>query len=64
VLASAQLIARRTGPNIGPISVPGAIAAGVGVLTWQRLVRRRREHKTWVSRARERAERRRQSVVS
>jgi ubiquinone biosynthesis protein len=59
VLASAQLISRRTGPNIGPLSVPGAVAAGVGVLTWQRLVRRRREHKTWVSRARDLAEVRR-----
>ena len=59
VLASAQLISRRTGPMVGSVSVPGAIAAGVGVLTWQRLVRRRREHKTWVSRARELAELRR-----
>ena len=59
VLASAQLFSRRTGPNVGPISMPGLVAAGVGVLTWQRLVRRRREHKTWVSRARELAELRR-----
>jgi ubiquinone biosynthesis protein len=59
VLASAQLMSRRTGPSVGGISVPGAVAAGVGVLTWQRLVRRRREHKTWVSRAREAAELRR-----
>ena len=59
VLASAQLFSRRTGPTVGPISMPGLVAAGVGVLTWQRLVRRRREHKTWVSRARELAESRR-----
>ena len=59
VLASAQLFSRRTGPNVGPISMPGLVAAGVGVLTWQRLVRRRREHKTWVSRARELTELRR-----
>ena len=45
VLASAQLVSRRTGPTFGPISVPGLVAAGVGVFTWQRLVRRRREHK-------------------
>jgi ubiquinone biosynthesis protein len=64
VLASAQLISRRTGPNLGPLSIPGAIAAGVGVVTWQRLVRRRREHKTWVSRARERGELRRHRVSS
>lgn len=56
VLASAQLVSRRTGPTVGPISLPGLVAAGVGVLTWQRLVRRRRERKTWVSRARELAE--------
>ncbi len=56
VLASAQLISRRTGPTVGSISVPGAVAAGVGVLTWQRLVRRRRERKTWVIRARELAD--------
>jgi ubiquinone biosynthesis protein len=59
VLGSAQLFSRRTGPNIGPISLPGLVAAGVGVLTWQRLVRRRRERKTWVSRARELTESRR-----
>ena len=53
VLAAAQLIARQTGPTIGSISAPGLVAAGVGVLTWQRLVRRRREHKTWVSRTRD-----------
>jgi ubiquinone biosynthesis protein len=59
VLGSAQLISRRTGPTLGSISLPGLVAAGVGVLTWQRLVRRRHEHKTWVSRAREMTERRR-----
>ncbi len=59
VLASAQLVSRRTGPTLGPISLPGLVAAGVGVLTWQRLVRRRREHKTWVSRAHEWADTRR-----
>jgi len=64
VIASAQLISRRTGPSLGPISVPGMVAAGVGVLTWQRLVRRRREHKTWVSRARELAQLRRSGTES
>ncbi len=59
VLASAQLFSRRTGPTVGSISMPGLVAAGVGMLTWQRLVRRRHEHKTWVSRARELAELRR-----
>jgi ubiquinone biosynthesis protein len=53
VLASAQLIARGTGPRIGSISIPGLLAAGVGVLTWQRLVRHREEHESWVTRARQ-----------
>ena len=61
VLASSQLLSRRTGPTVGPISLPGLVAAGVGVLTWQRLVRRRREHKTWVSLARELGESRRRA---
>jgi ubiquinone biosynthesis protein len=61
VLGSAQLLSRRTGPTVGSISLPGLVAAGVGVLTWQRLVRRRREHKTWVSRARELGESRRRA---
>jgi ubiquinone biosynthesis protein len=64
VLGSAQLISRRTGPTVGQISVPGLVAAGFGVLTWQRLVRRRREHKSWVSHARELTERRRRDPVS
>jgi hypothetical protein len=34
------------------------------MLTWQRLIRRRREHKTWVSRARELADLRRRRVQS
>jgi ubiquinone biosynthesis protein len=64
VLASAQLISRRTGPTFGSISVPGVVAASVGLLTWQRLIRRRREHKTWVSRARELADLRRRRAES
>jgi ubiquinone biosynthesis protein len=63
MLASAQLFSRRTGPTVKSISVPGFVAAGVGVVTWQRLVRRRREHKTWVSRAREVAEFRQRRAV-
>jgi ubiquinone biosynthesis protein len=51
VMAGAQLISRRTGPMVGPFSVPGLVAAGVGVLTWQRLVARRRSQRTWVSKA-------------
>jgi ubiquinone biosynthesis protein len=41
LLASAQLLSRGTGPRIGPVSAPGAIALAVGVLTWRRLVRGR-----------------------
>jgi ubiquinone biosynthesis protein len=59
VLAAAQLVARRAGPLVGPFSVPGIVAAGVGLITWQRLVRRRTEHPSWVSRAREMVEARR-----
>jgi ubiquinone biosynthesis protein len=64
VLASAQLISRRTGPTFGSISVPGVVAACVGMLTWQRLIRRRREHTTWVSRARELTDLRRRRAES
>ena len=59
VLAAAELVARRAGPLVGPFSVPGIAAAAVGLITWQRLVRRRTEHPTWVSRAREMVEARR-----
>jgi ubiquinone biosynthesis protein len=52
VLAGAQLISRRAGPTVGSFSVPGLVAAGVGVLTWQRLVARRKTRQTWVTRAR------------
>jgi ubiquinone biosynthesis protein len=53
VLAGAQLISRRASPMVGAFSVPGLVAAGVGVLSWQRLVARRHPSRTWVSRARE-----------
>jgi ubiquinone biosynthesis protein len=51
----------RAGPLIGPVSVPGIVAAGIGMITWQRLVRRRTEHPSWVTRARELVEARRLS---
>jgi ubiquinone biosynthesis protein len=41
LLASAQLLSRGTGPRIGAVSVPGAIALAVGVLTWRGLIRGR-----------------------
>ena len=53
VLAAAQLIGRQSGPTVRGVSGPGLVAAGVGLVTWQRLVRRRREHRTWVTRMRE-----------
>ncbi|HXR21847.1 MAG TPA: hypothetical protein VN786_04760, partial [Acidimicrobiales bacterium] len=52
VMAGAELISRRASPMLGPFSVPGLVAAGVGVLTWQRLLARRRTQRSWVSRAR------------
>ena len=51
LMAGAQLISRRTGPMVGPFSVPGLVVAGVGLATWQRLIARRRS-RSWVSRAR------------
>ncbi len=53
VLAGAQLIARRAGPMIGGVSIPGLVATGVGVIVWRRLVARREASRSWVSRARE-----------
>ena len=52
MMAGAQLISRRTAPLVGPFSIPGLLAAGVGVATWQRLITRRKPHDTWVTRAR------------
>jgi ubiquinone biosynthesis protein len=50
VLAGAQLISRRAGPTLGGVSIPGLVAAGVGVATWQRLVARRETTRSWVTR--------------
>jgi ubiquinone biosynthesis protein len=52
MMAGAQLISRRTAPLVGPFSVPGLLASGVGVATWQRLIISRKPHDTWVTRAR------------
>jgi ubiquinone biosynthesis protein len=51
-VAGAQLISRRTNPLVGSYSVPGLVAASIGVVTWQRLVLKRRPRQTWVTRAR------------
>jgi ubiquinone biosynthesis protein len=56
VLAGAQLISRRAGPLVAGLSVPGLVAAGVGLATWQRLVARRETTRSWVERARSMAE--------
>jgi ubiquinone biosynthesis protein len=60
VLAGAQLIARRAGPTIAGVSIPGVLAAGVGVMTWQRLIARRDTTRSWVTRARALVEERRE----
>ena len=52
VLAGAQLIARRAGPTLAGVSIPGLVAAGVGVMTWQRLIARRETSRSWVTRVR------------
>jgi ubiquinone biosynthesis protein len=56
VLSGAQLIARRAGPTLWGVSIPGLVAAGVGMVTWQRLVARRETTRSWVTRARELAQ--------
>jgi ubiquinone biosynthesis protein len=53
VVAGAQLIARRAGPTLAGVSIPGLVAAGVGVMIWQRLVARCVTTRTWVMRARD-----------
>jgi len=52
LLAGAQLISRRTAPLVRQISIPGLITAGVGVITWQRLITRRKPRETLVTRLR------------
>ena len=52
MMAGAQLISRRTAPLVGPFSIPGLLAAGVGVVTWQRLITRRKPRDTMVTRVR------------
>jgi ubiquinone biosynthesis protein len=52
MLAGAQLISRRAAPLVGPFSIPGLLAAAAGVVTWQRLVARRKPRDTMVTRAR------------
>jgi ubiquinone biosynthesis protein len=56
VLSGAQLISRRAGPTLWGVSIPGLVAAGVGMVTWQRLVARRETTRSWVTRARELAQ--------
>jgi hypothetical protein len=53
LLASAELIGWRTGPRIGDVSIPGAIALTVGVVTWRRLIANRVGHRSSLSRIRQ-----------
>jgi hypothetical protein len=53
ILASAELIGRRTGPRIPDASIPGAIALSVGVVTWRRLLANRVGHRSSFSRIRQ-----------
>ncbi|HEY9349177.1 MAG TPA: AarF/UbiB family protein [Acidothermales bacterium] len=52
IMAGAQLISRRTAPLAGAFSIPGLLAAAVGVATWQRLITRRKPRDTFVTRVR------------
>ena len=52
LIAGAQLISRRTAPLVAQFSIPGLLAAGAGVATWQRLITRRKPHDTLVTRVR------------
>ena len=52
LMAGAQLISRRTAPLARQISIPGLLAAGVGVITWQRLITHRKPRDTLVTRVR------------
>jgi ubiquinone biosynthesis protein len=53
ISASAELIARRTGPRIRDVSIRGAVAATVGVVTWRRLLANRAGHRSSISRIRQ-----------
>ena len=52
VIAGAELVSRRAGPMVGSFSASGLVATGVAVVSWQRLIARRRTRQSWVSRAR------------
>jgi hypothetical protein len=53
ILASAELIGRRTGPRIRDVSIPGAIALTVGVVTCRRLLANRVGYRSSLSRVRQ-----------
>ena len=52
LLAAAQLIARKAGPTIGGVSVPGLGVVALGASAWARVTARRRGHRSLVQRAR------------
>jgi ubiquinone biosynthesis protein len=52
LMAGAQLISRRTAPLVREVSIPGLLAAGAGLVTWQRLLSRRKPRDSWVTKVR------------
>ena len=50
ILAASQLLSRRTGPTLAGISVPGAVSATVGAITWHRLQLQRPGYRRAVTR--------------
>lgn len=49
LMSSAQLISRDTPPKIAGVSVPGAVAIGIGAASWARMAHRRRSGFSLVS---------------
>lgn len=52
LLASSQLLSRRTQPTLKGVSLPGLIAATVATVTWRRLAAKRAGHRSLVARSR------------
>lgn len=51
LVSSAQLISRDTPPKVAGVSVPGALAVGIGAVTWGRMATRRRSRFSLLSAA-------------
>lgn len=52
VLASSQLLSRRTQPTVAGVSVPGLVAAAIAAITWRRLAAKRSGHRGIIARSR------------